>query len=296
MASPGNPHLQNFSGNFQKREVGILTQAVEKVFRKLIRLLIGRMSLKKLQKLIQIIFVEESENKLGQNTPGKNATLADLALLTGMDIRTIKKTKAYIDRGNSVHQDDTFLEGFMPMFKVLDLWMNDERFYDAHFKKPRELKIDGEEVTFSQLVKLTLQSRGLSAQLVLKRLKEAGVISVNSLDGTVKLIQQDNIFISEDELSSIEVGFAAIGNLADTVCHNIQSSLNKDTKYFQRGCWNYQFSPEKIHQVRKLIHNFLKKTDGKSRELITSLAEPEKQKGQMTAGISMFYFEEVSQN
>jgi hypothetical protein len=47
-------------------DVAILTLAVDNVFRKLIRLLIGKISLKKLQEMIQIIFVEETEAKLKQ--------------------------------------------------------------------------------------------------------------------------------------------------------------------------------------------------------------------------------------
>ena len=52
-------------------DVAILTLAVENVFRKLIRLLLGKISLKKLQELIQIIFVEEAEASLKKEKPGK---------------------------------------------------------------------------------------------------------------------------------------------------------------------------------------------------------------------------------
>ncbi len=283
LAPPGAPQL---------REAAVLTRAVENVFRKLIRMLIGRMSLKKLQELIQIIFVEETESRLKQGAPEKNVALADLALLTGVDTRTIKKTRAYIALNNPPCQDDTFLEGFMPMFKVFDIWMNDERFFDATPGKPRELALEGEGATFSQLVSLALQSRGLTTQLVLKRLKEIDVISVNPLTQTVTLKQEDNVFISKDELDSLEIGFTAIGNLAATVNHNIQSSLDSDEKYYQRGSWDFQFSPEKMAYIRKTICTFLSKTDTEARKLIGSLSEPEIQQGQVTAGISMFYFEE----
>ena len=70
-------------------DVAILTRAVENVFRKLIRLLIGKMSLKKLQEMIQIIFIEEAEAKLKLEAPGKNVALGDIALQTGVDTRTI---------------------------------------------------------------------------------------------------------------------------------------------------------------------------------------------------------------
>jgi len=50
-------------------DVAILTRAVESVFRKLIRLLLGKISLKKLQEMIQVIFVEEAEAKLRLESP-----------------------------------------------------------------------------------------------------------------------------------------------------------------------------------------------------------------------------------
>lgn len=286
MAKPDNSAL---------RDIAILTRAVENVFRKLIRMLIGKMSLKKLQEMIQIIFVEEAEAKLRKEAPGKNVALGDIALQTGVDTRTIKKIRTYIALSNPIHQDDEFLDGFMPLFKVFDLWMNDVRFFDTGIGKPRILNIEGEGGTFSELVKMAIQSRGLTTQAVLKRLKEIDVIDVDPVTGTVVLKQEDNVFISENDLDLLDVGFTAIGNLASTISHNIQNNLDEDAKYFQRGSWDYHFSPEKIDEVRRVVHEYLRESDKKSRELIISLAESEGQKGQLTAGISMFYFEENPQ-
>ena len=284
MATPNDPAL---------RDVAILTRAVENVFRKLIRMLVGKMSLKKLQEMIQIIFVEEAEAKLKLEAPGKNVALGDIALQTGVDTRTIKKIRAYIALSNPIHQDNTFLDGFMPLFKVFDLWMNDARFFDTNTNKPRALEIEGEGATFSESVKTAIQSRGLTSQAVLKRLKEIDVVAVDPSSATVVLKQEDNVFISKNDLDLLDVGFTAIGHLVTTVSHNIQNPLDEDAKYFQRGSWNYQFSPEKMDQVRNVIHRYLRKTDTKSRDLITSLAETHGQTGQFTAGISMFYFEEA---
>ncbi len=281
-------------GKSARHDVAILTRAVENVFRKLIRLLIGRMSLKKLQEMIQIIFIEETEARLKQESPGRNVALGDIALQTGVDTRTIKKTREYIAVSNPIHQDDRFLDGFMPLFKVFDLWTNDTRFFDVDNGKPRELKIEGDGASFSELVKMAIQSRGLTARAVLKRLREIDVVAVDKKNGTVVLTQEDKVFISKDGLDLLEVGLTAVGNLISTVNHNIQNSMNEDARYFQRGSWNYQFNPENIEHVRSAIHRYLRKMDAQSRDLITSLAEAESQKGQLTAGISMFYFEERS--
>ena len=282
-------------GNASKHDVAILTRAVEKVFRGLIRMLIGKMSLKKLQEMIQIIFVEETEAKLKSEAPGKNVALGDIALQTGVDTRTIKKIQRYIAVSDPIDEDDAFLDGFMPLFKVFDLWMNDRRYFDAGCGKPRVLQIEGEGDTFSSLVKSAIQSRGLTSQAVLKRLNEIDVIDVDKKTATVVLKQEDNVFISKNDLDLLDVGFTAISNLVSTIDHNIRNHLNKEIKYFQRGSWDYQFSPEKIGYVRKKIHKYLREADKKSRELIVSLAESEGQKGQLTAGISMFYFEESNQ-
>lgn len=285
MVTPGKP---------AKRDVAILTRVVENVFRKLIRLLIGKMSLKKLQELIQIIFIEEAEAKLKREAPGKSVALGDIALQTGVDTRTIKRIRTYIALNNPIHEDEAFLDGFMPLFKVFDLWVNDARFIDASTGKPRRLNMEGDGTSFSELVKLAIQSRGLTTQAVLKRLKEIDVVEVDANAGTIVLKQEDNVFISKDDLDLLEVGLTAIGNLVSTVNYNIQNHLNEDARYFQRGSWDYHFNPENIDHVRRVIHRYLRKIDTQSRSLIASLAETEGQEGQMTAGISMFYFEEDS--
>ena len=286
MATPSSPATG---------DLAILTRVTENVFRKLIRMLLGKMSLKKLQEMIQIIFIEEAETQLKQEMPGKNVALGDIALQTGVDTRTIKKVRTYIATSKPIHQDDAFLDGFMPLFKVFDLWMSDPRFFDPDTGKPRRLEIEGQGTSFSELVKTAIQSRGLTAQAVLKRLKEIDVVELDSASGTVILKQEDNVFISKDDLDLLEVGLTAIGNLVSTVNHNIQNHLDEDARYFQRGSWNYQFNPENIDRVRSAIHRYLRRVDAQSRDLISSLAEAESQKGQLTAGISMFYFEENSQ-
>ena len=66
------------------QDAAILTRAVENVFRNLIRFLVGRMSLVKLQEMIRFIYVEEAESKLNRERPKHNVTLTRLAILTGI--------------------------------------------------------------------------------------------------------------------------------------------------------------------------------------------------------------------
>ena len=65
---------------------------------------------------------------------------------------------------------------------------------------------------------------------------------------------------------------------------------------YQRGSWDFQFDPENMNRTRKSLGSFLSKADSEARKLIDSLSEPKLQDGQVTAGISMFYFEEAPQS
>ena len=64
------------------QDAAILTRAVENVLRKLIRFLIGRISLVKLQEMIRFIYVEKAERKLKKERPDRNIPLTRLAILT----------------------------------------------------------------------------------------------------------------------------------------------------------------------------------------------------------------------
>ena len=52
------------------QEADLLARAVENVFRKLIRFLVGRISLVRLQEMIRFIFIDEAEKMLRARRPG----------------------------------------------------------------------------------------------------------------------------------------------------------------------------------------------------------------------------------
>ena len=163
MASPGNPPLN---------DVAILTGAVESVFRKLIRMLLGRMSLKKLQEMIQVIFVEEAEEMLRRETPGKNAALTTLAVITGFDTRTITKIKSNESYLKPFHKEERFLSHITPECSVLDVWESNPKYKDFESGKPKALEIRGTESSFEALIAESVSTRGVTVnsflQMILK--------------------------------------------------------------------------------------------------------------------------------
>ena len=275
------------------KEAAILTRAVENVFRKLIRLLIGRMSLTRLQELIRIIFVEEATAKLELEDLGGTVSLSRLGLLTGLDTRTLKKVRRTVAEKSLLTKDEELLDGFNPLLRVIDLWLSDERFFDFNRSRPKGLKIDAEAESngFSDLIKDSMPARGITVRAFLQRLKQSGMVHEDTENNKIELLTEESIFVSKDEMEMIEIGMEATSNLLGTITRNIGSRRNADLNFFQRGFWNYQLDRKKMEEIRKIIHSFLLETDKKGRELITSLAEPEINDGQITAGVGLFYFE-----
>ena len=85
--------MLSFSIDQRYEEASTLTRAVENLLRKLICFLVGRISLVKLQEIIRYVFIEEIENKLKRERPTKNVPLTQLALLSGLDTRTLTKIR-----------------------------------------------------------------------------------------------------------------------------------------------------------------------------------------------------------
>jgi hypothetical protein len=287
----GGSHM-NSPGQQTLSEVSTLTRAVENVFRKLIRILIGRMSLKKLQEMIQMIFVEEAESMLKKEAPGKNVPLSKLGLVTDLDTRTLTKIRETTHSNTPMHLDDNFLKGFTPGFKVLDLWINEDKYQNGKTKRPLALELKGEGVCFDRLVEEAVSARGITARSMLKRLIENDFVKINERTGKVELIREEYIFLSNDELDMVDIGFSAIASLATTVEHNIANASNKDSRFYQRGCWTYRLDHVNQEDFRLAMLEFLHEVDKKAKNAIEPFEDKVEKRSQLTAGISMFYFEE----
>ncbi|MGA9574723.1 MAG: hypothetical protein WBS20_12335 [Lysobacterales bacterium] len=275
------------------REVSILIHAFELVFRKLIRLLIGRISLKRIQQMIQVIFVEEAEAKLQQQSPGQNVALADLAMLADLDTRTIKKTRSYTALSTPLHQDSNFLSELIPETCVLDFWGSNSRYRDPETGKPKVLKILGPDASFESLIKEATSTQGVAVNTFLKHLIESESIEILPGGNEVRFIsEQYTSFASTNETASLKVGLAVVSNLLDTITHNIHAPMQGEGPFYQRGCWTTRLSKEDRHQLREMTRRFLSKSDEKARKLIGQYERKLTNHEQVTAGISMFYFEE----
>ena len=278
-------------------DVAILTLAVENVFRKLIRLLIGKISLKKLQEMIQVIFVEEAEASLKQERPGKNVALSTLAVITGIDTRTLTKIKTKDSYLKPFHEEKRFLSEITPECSVLDVWESSETYTDPKTGKPRVLAINGSKPSFESLISDSNSTRGVTVKSFLQRLEASNSIVVDKAKSSVQMIDKRYTpFGSEAHTENARIGMAAVGNLVDTIGHNLTAPTEGKESFYQRGCWTNRLDLDDRNKLRELVKSFLSGIDEKARRIIKPFEQETVNHDQVTAGVSLFYFEEKSQN
>jgi hypothetical protein len=278
-------------------DVAILTLAVENVFRKLIRLLIGKISLKKLQEMIQVIFVEEAEASLKKERPGKNVPLSTLAVLTSIDTRTLTKIKSRESYLKPFHEEKRFLREITPECSVLDVWESNKTYRNPETGKPGVLSINGPKPSFESLISDSNSTRGVTVKSFLQRLEVSNSIVVDKVKNTVEMIDKRYTpFGSEAQTENARIGMAAVGNLVETIQHNLKAPTENSESFYQRGCWTNRLEETDRKKLRELIKNFLTETDERARKIIKPFEQNNMGRKQVTAGVSLFYFEEEARS
>lgn len=284
MPRPGDP---------PQDEIAILTQAVENILRKIIRYLIGKMTLLKLQELIRTVYVEEAENYIKLSQPQRSVSLTKLGILCGLDTRTLIKIRNSNSFRKPFHVSSSFFKEFTPSIALMDTWNSVPPYFDPIRKRPNTLQISGGSRSFLSLFNETVKSRGITPNSLLNQLTENGAAIVNPKAGTVELARAFFLpLASDDQLEAIAVGFAAIGNHVDTVVHNLESGQKDSEPFYQRGVWSYKIPLSKQSAARKELRKTLEKCDSSARKVLRKYEDPNPGAEQLTAGISLFYFEE----
>lgn len=279
----------------QLNDVAILTRAVENVFRKLIRFLVGRISLVKLQEIIRVIYVQESEMKLKVDRPEKNISMTKLAVLTGLDTRTLTKVRNNEDYWKPFHKAKRFLREMTPESSILDVWSSDPRFLDKKSGNPKQLKFSDAEISFELVVKEAVSSRGVTAQSLLEKLIDNQSVKYHEKSNKIELIKNiDMATESSNSMKALELGFIKIETLLGTIFHNYRAISKGTTAFYERGYWTHRLNPNNRQKFETAMRKFLKTSNKRARQLIAEFEEDIASEDQLTAGVNMFYFEDAA--
>lgn len=277
----------------RQQESIVLTKGVERLFRKLIHFLIGRISLVKLQEMVKYVYIEEVERRLKRENPNKNIPLSQIALLSGLDTRTLTKIRNDDKYHQPLHQETHFLEELTPGASILDTWCSKSPYVNVETGQPNPLKISGTSVSFESLFNESTKSRGITYKSLLKRLIQSGAVSYDEKSCQLNLVT--NSYLpkdSDDYLGALEMGFSALSNLMGTIVHNLSRIESGGERFYQRGAWTYRMSEENTENLREKLNILLESTDTDARQIIGKYEDKFETSKQKTAGVSLFYFEE----
>ncbi len=119
----------------QQDEAKSITHFLSRVFRKVVRLVIGTVSLPALTDILKAIYVEEAQKKLMRE--GSKPTKSAIALMTGLDTRVVSTLMS------QNREDAIQIQNVNPENALIDMWSSDPFFQDSETGKPAALPIVG---------------------------------------------------------------------------------------------------------------------------------------------------------
>lgn len=271
------------------QEAALLTRAVENVFRKLIRFLVGRMSLVKLQEMIRHIYVEETELKLKNENPGKNVPLTRLALLTGLDTRTLTQVRKRLQLDGPRYRQQ-FLAELTPESAVVEAWAS-RIGAAADRQQAAVLDYGSDDAEFESLVRATISTRGITTQSIIQRLVDTNSVAQDRQRRTLRLlVDHYSPYLSHDEPNIVNAALSAVSNLVSTIEHNV--GAEQADKLFQRQKWTFRLDPADQEAFRRAMRRVLERFEREADEAITPWEQQHYDSGLLTAGVGLYYFEE----
>ena len=269
-------------------EAAILTRAVENVFRKLIRFLVGRISLVRLQEMIRYIYVEEAEKNLRAENPGKNVPLTKLALVTGLDTRTLVQVRKRLEVDTQQYRQQ-FLAELTPESAIVETWVEQAQNPDSD--NDSVLSYGNDKSTFEKLVRSTIPGRGITTQSIIERLVATKSITQDKENRTLKLVvKRFSPYLSDDEPNMVNAALSAISNLTSTIEHNMKAT--QEEKFFQQQSWTFRLNPEDRVTFRRIVRESLERCKALAETDMEPWEREEYGKEMMTAGVGFYYFEE----
>jgi len=268
------------------QEADLLTRAVENVLRKLIRFLVGRISLVKLQEMIRFIYVEETEKKLRAEKPGRNVALTQLALNTGLDTRTLIRVRERLQAGESRYRRQ-FLAELTPESAVVEAWASAV----AAGVGDRALGYGSEDAPFESLVRSTISTRGITMPSIIQRLVDTRSVERDREKRELRLlVDHFTPYLSDDEPNIINAAFSAISNILSTIEFNVTAP--RPERLFQRQVWSFRLRPEDRADFRRVMRERLEQYEQSAIDTIEPWEQERYGDELMTAGIGLYYFEE----
>lgn len=212
--------------------------------------------------------------------PGKKQTISRVSVLTGLTRKEVSRL-AQQDTPDDLGANDRYNRAV----RVISGWLNNPGFVDSQ-GEPRDLPIEGNPLSFSELVRSysgDIPTQAMLAELVRVR-------AVEKLeDGRVRLRQHAYI-PSSDPVDKIYILGTDVAELTSTIDHNLNPG--DQPLFFQRKVSNNNFPALSLTQFRELSAT---KAQGLLEDLDSWLSEQELQSDtnseRLKVGLGIYYFQ-----
>ena len=262
----------------QQDDAKSITHFLSRVFRKVVRLVIGTVSLPALTDILKAIYVEEAQKKLERE--GSKPTKSAIALMTGLDTRVVSALMAQNP------EEAIQIQNVNPENALIDMWSSDPFFQDPETGEPAALPISGRGRTFQGLV-LKAIGRNITVKTVMDKLSAWGAVTIRRGDiDTVELISKTYLPLSDDRIKNTEIGLLEASRVLGAVIHNMLA--DPDTRVPQQGRWTYRLDSKRYKEFRRRTRELLEKQIKEGESLLEEFEEPTKQPGQVTVGIGWY--------
>lgn len=258
-----------------------LATAIERVLRPFVKLIVGRVSCGFLIQQIKRIYIEEARAWIERNDTNGRVTKSKLAMLTGLDTRTISSFEE-----NALTAAEARLGDLCAEAAVLDTWNSDARYRDQD-DQPRVLPILGKGVSFQSLVSSTI-GRNVTCQTVLDKLEESENVEVIE-DNFVRLVNPFYQPVDESEGILIEYGSLSASRLLHTINHNL-TCQEKSARRLQQNRWSMRIRKTDAPRLDKELRELVEKQIVDVEQILIRYEQPEDCEDMTSIGVGWFLF------
>jgi len=273
--------VTNAASQVQHDQGARLATAVERVIRPFIRLIVGRISCGFLVQQIKRIYIEEARRWIERNDQNGRVTKSKLAMLSGLDTRTISTIEAQGASPEECTVGDLCAEA-----GVLYRWTSNPEFHDQA-GEPGRLPIMGKSRSFQSLVSSTI-GRNVTYQTVLERLLESGNVEIEQED-FLRLVNPYYQPVKASEQTIIDAGSLSIGRMTETVLHNMEAS-DKSDRLLQQNRWSRRIPSAALPELRLKSREVIARQMLEIESLIDSYEVEEDSPDTCVFGVGWFQF------
>lgn len=258
-----------------------LASAIERVIRPFVRLIVGRVSCGFLVQQIKRIYIEEARRWIEKNDHHGRVTKSKLAMLSGLDTRTISAIESQGASSEEFTVGDLCAEA-----GVLYRWTSNPEFQDSD-GEPRSLPVMGKSRSFQSLVSSTI-GRNVTYQTVLERLLESGNVEIED-DEFVRLVSPYYQPVKASEQTIIDAGSLSIGRLTETILFNLDTS-ERSNRLLQQDRLSRRISKKDLPELKTKARDLTERQILEMETLIDSYESEGDVEDQCLFGIGWYQF------